>query len=95
MHTVVETFEASVGAPPANELDKDISAHVKEPDVEEKVIPKDGDKSAVDPADKDSTADETTEGQAISAGERSFYSSLWGNTCTLYLWGNTCTLYLF
>ena len=70
MHTVVETFEASVGAPPANELDKDISAHVKEPDVEEKVIPKDGDKSAVDPADKDSTADETTEGQAISSGER-------------------------
>lgn len=38
MHTVVETFEASVGAPPADQLASDISEHVKEPEEKEKAI---------------------------------------------------------
>lgn len=38
MHTVVETFEASVGAPPPGELASEISQFVKEPDDAEKVI---------------------------------------------------------
>ena len=38
MHTVVETFEASVGAPPADQLASDISQHVKEPEEEEETV---------------------------------------------------------
>ena len=38
MHTVVETFEASVGAPPPSKLASEISMFVKEPSDDEEPI---------------------------------------------------------
>lgn len=62
MHTVVETFEASVGAPPANELASDISQFVKEPSDDEEIIPK---VDKVTAAAADDTA-AVTEGEAAA-----------------------------
>ncbi|XP_067948506.1 protein FAM114A2-like isoform X2 [Watersipora subatra] len=74
MHTVVDTFEASVGAPPASELASEISEHVKEPD-EQEVIPK---STAQQSHNQDDQQSDEVKAAQIKAEEGSDWFAGWG-----------------
>jgi len=80
MHTVVETFEASVGAPPPHQLDEDLSKFVKEPDEGEQVIHKDQGAQLSNP-------DPPTDGATNEGGDDS-------SRCSRTVWFHYCQCYL-